>query len=330
MSVLHHPLRLSYVLPVRPRLIHGTRVWAEITDLCRAKGTRRAAIAFLGADAPRLLPLSRKSDVLVVNASKSALASGATNPDALAWYVDRGVRVLSSPKLHAKLVVTSQSVAVGSANASAHSTALDEAAIISDDAALIAGANDFIDNLDDTTVVDETFIKAARKLWKPPKGGGPPGAGDQGPDPPFLPLGKFRLRIQPSEPTKWTKREQDAIRTARRSLVRTAGPKATYNLSPYKQYDGPGALGQNDVLIDIMDHCLWPPSVVLGEPIKLSRSQSHIAMLRNRLDLSEVSIEHAEEQLKASGVRLSSGFFEPRWVTAPKTQKALLSIWALP
>jgi hypothetical protein len=244
--------------------------------------------------------------------------------------VDRGVRVLSSPKLHAKVVVTSQSVVVGSANASAHSTALDEAAIISNDPALIAQANHFIDHLDDTTVVDAAFIDTARKLWKPPKSGGPPGAGDQGWDPPFLPVGKFRLRIEASEPVHFTKAEQEARKKARTSLARRAGPKAKYNLIDFRDTEGPDVFAADDVLIDIVDQHLMPPRVVRGEPIKVPRRRTKIVMLRNRLDLQEKSIEEAKQHLEASGVRVSSRFFEPRWVTASEMQKALFSIWGLP
>ncbi|MFD9670059.1 phosphatidylserine/phosphatidylglycerophosphate/cardiolipin synthase family protein, partial [Rhodococcus sp. NPDC059968] len=81
---------------------HGPSPWPHITRAIRTRGARYAAIGYLGQDAPDLLPL-RAGDLLVVNASKAAIRAHATSPAALAYYVNKGVRVLSSPTLHAKV-----------------------------------------------------------------------------------------------------------------------------------------------------------------------------------------------------------------------------------
>ncbi|MDF3313699.1 phosphatidylserine/phosphatidylglycerophosphate/cardiolipin synthase family protein, partial [Rhodococcus sp. T2V] len=84
---------------------HGPSPWPHITRVIRTRGTRHAAIAHLGQDAPTLLPL-RAGDVLVVNASRAAVRAHLTSPVALAYYRDAGVRVLSSPDLHANVIAT--------------------------------------------------------------------------------------------------------------------------------------------------------------------------------------------------------------------------------
>lgn len=117
--------------PLWLRLLVGGEVWPQVTVACNGRGQRRAAIAYLGADAPRLLQL-RRYDVLVVNASDAALLAHATSPKALEADLAAGVRVSSSAKLHAKVLVTPTHAVIGSANASTHSSAVDEAVVISD------------------------------------------------------------------------------------------------------------------------------------------------------------------------------------------------------
>lgn len=75
------------------------------------------------------MPL-RKGDTLVVNASKSAVASHATAPGALEAYLAAGVRVYTSARLHSKVIATSTKAVIGSANASVHSQASSEAVVI--------------------------------------------------------------------------------------------------------------------------------------------------------------------------------------------------------
>lgn len=74
-----------------------------------------------------------------------------SGPAALAHYLGAGVRVLSSPNLHAKVIVTDRRAVIGSANASHNSTVADEAVIITDDPDLIAAARTFIDKMDEVT-----------------------------------------------------------------------------------------------------------------------------------------------------------------------------------
>ncbi len=133
---------------------------AEPVAAHHPRDPRRAAIAHLGQDAPTLLPL-RAGDVLVVNASRAAVRAHATSPVALAHYVDAGVRVLSSPNLHANVIATDRRAVIGSANASHSSTLADEAAVITDDPEVVAAVRAFIDDIEEITEVDQTFLDNA-------------------------------------------------------------------------------------------------------------------------------------------------------------------------
>lgn len=87
------------------------------------KPSRRAvvaAVAYIGADAPSVLPLKR-GDILVCDASPLSIKSNMTSADALAKYHRRGVTVFSMPGLHAKVIASSTWAWIGSANASDNS-----------------------------------------------------------------------------------------------------------------------------------------------------------------------------------------------------------------
>nr|WP_230990454.1 hypothetical protein [Rhodococcus oxybenzonivorans] len=112
---------------------HGSSPWPHISRAIRTRGPRHAAIAYLDQDAPNLLPL-RAGDVLVVTA---------------------GVRVLSSPNLHANVIATGRWAVIGSANFSHSSTISDEAVVITDDPEVVAAVRTFIDGTDKITEVDQ-------------------------------------------------------------------------------------------------------------------------------------------------------------------------------
>lgn len=78
------------------------------------------AVAYIGSDAPRLLPLKR-GDILVCDASEASIKSRTTSADALRTFHNRGVKIYSREGLHSKIVVLADRVFVGSANASRHS-----------------------------------------------------------------------------------------------------------------------------------------------------------------------------------------------------------------
>ncbi|MFF2028199.1 hypothetical protein ACFVW2_41335, partial [Streptomyces sp. NPDC058171] len=143
----------------------GPSPWPHITRAIRTRGPRHAAIAYLGQDAPTLLPL-RAGDVLVVNASRAAVRAHATSPAALAHYVAAGVRVLSSPNLHAGVIATARWAVIGSAGASHSSTISDEAVVVTDDPEVVAAVLAFIEGIDEITEVDQVFLDNATAIWQ--------------------------------------------------------------------------------------------------------------------------------------------------------------------
>jgi hypothetical protein len=207
-------------MPVTTTLITGN-VWQHLTEACRKPGRRRAAISYVGVDAPTLLPL-RRGDVLIVNASDSALRNHATSPEALAAYHAAGVRVFSSARLHAKLLVTTNQAVVGSANASANSTHCHEAVLITNDAAILADARAFIDGLDDCIQVDEDFLRHAEATWAKGRPSNLPGLGETPADPGFLPPRRFACTSPRANTT--------TRRTPRRGL--SAGQVGSYDVPP--------------------------------------------------------------------------------------------------
>lgn len=143
---------------------HGPNPWPHITRAIRTRGPRYAAVPYLGHLAPELLPL-RSGDLLIVNASTAAIRAHATSPAVLAHYLSKGVRILSSSTLHAKVIVTNQRAVIGSPNASENSTFTHEAVVISDDPQVVADSHAFINNIDETTAVDQIFIDDAAREW---------------------------------------------------------------------------------------------------------------------------------------------------------------------
>ncbi|WP_345947397.1 hypothetical protein [Rhodococcus pyridinivorans] len=145
--------------------LHAPHPWPHITANLRGPGPHRVAIAYLDHTAPDLLPL-RAGDQLIVNAARPAVRAHATSPTALAHFLNAGVRVLSTPNLHTGLILTGETVIVGPASASISSTVADETALITDDPDAIAAAHAFLDDLEDTVVVDDVFLDSATAIWQ--------------------------------------------------------------------------------------------------------------------------------------------------------------------
>ncbi|WP_424327073.1 phospholipase D-like domain-containing protein [Gordonia sp. (in: high G+C Gram-positive bacteria)] len=145
----------------------GTDLWDEITPVARRAGPRRAAIAFLGNDAPDLLGKFCSRDRLVVNAGSRALASGATSPVALETLFERGVQLRSYDRLHAKVIVTREWAVIGSSNASNSSNRSEEAVVITCDPTLVKDARTMVDGLwTQSVVIDREFIMRAKRITK--------------------------------------------------------------------------------------------------------------------------------------------------------------------
>jgi hypothetical protein len=122
----------------------GLRVWPTILKLS-AGANRKAAVAYYGSDA--FLRFA-KGDVLVVDASDNAIATGQTSASVLQRALKRGARVFSVPNLHAKVMVFGRAAIIGSANYSIRSAReLIEAILMTDQADVVRHVTKWIDEL---------------------------------------------------------------------------------------------------------------------------------------------------------------------------------------
>jgi hypothetical protein len=287
------------------------------------------AVAYVGADAPTLLPL-RRGDVLIVNASDNALRNHATSPEALAAYRATGVQVFSSTRLHAKLLLTRDQAVVGSANASANSTHCDEAVVITDDAAVLADARAFIDGLDDCIEVDEEFLRHAKAIWAKGVRASYPALArrTRNPLPPGTAVSPVPSRIEHYD---LTDTETTVLRRASRQLRRAVGPAATYQFSSYRLRPGNRPYRRGDVLIQLYrdNDGSWvaPPAVVVSDPIPISRTRSVIHLLKQRVGLRDISLRQAQAALRQAGRR--DQLDGDREIRSPELRNAILGIWGL-
>lgn len=154
--------------------VHGFHPWDEISLLSKLPGPRHAAIAFVGVNAPEMLSLET-GDVLVCNASRSAIESGATNPYVLREFVDRGVEVYSCSSLHAKVLAVRGYAIVGSANASRHSDLSLEAVVSSDEPEFVERVIKLVDDScsKNDFAVDIEYLNAAEGWFQTDVGNKP-------------------------------------------------------------------------------------------------------------------------------------------------------------
>jgi len=149
--------------------------WKVLTPkFAASKGRVIAAVAYVGVEAPTVLPL-KKGDDLICDASAPMIAAGSTSVAALKQYLADGIEVYSHPALHAKVVLLPRRLFVGSANASGNSRdELDEAMLETTDRDAIDQAHQFIDELmqpvdllSDTDLVKLSKIKVATRAAGP-------------------------------------------------------------------------------------------------------------------------------------------------------------------
>ena len=147
-------------------IFHSNSVWPRITEIVAQAKRTHAAISFLGEDAPDRLPL-RQGDTLLVNAKPSNISSGAINPYAIERFLNSGVKVYSSPALHAKVIATDTHAIIGSANASASSASSAEAIIITDERGILNDVREFVQNesTDSGSIIDRELIEVLKKLY---------------------------------------------------------------------------------------------------------------------------------------------------------------------
>jgi hypothetical protein len=145
--------------------VHASGLWGIIAELsAKTKSGRAAAVAYLTSEESVRFA---QNDVLIVDASDDAIASGATSAKLLGQLFKRGVSLYSVPGLHAKVFLLGDTAVVGSANLSTHSRRLIEAAVVSDRPEVVAGAAYLIESLrahKSGIKVDAAFVKRALSI----------------------------------------------------------------------------------------------------------------------------------------------------------------------
>ncbi|MEO8736069.1 MAG: phospholipase D-like domain-containing protein [Edaphobacter sp.] len=149
-------------------------LWPSLEIAAETAQDKRIAVAYFTQDYLRLA----KDDVLVTDASNSAISSGQTSAQVLTRLYKRGVEIYSCEGLHAKVVVLDGLVFVSSANlsvSSASENGLIEAGVVSDSEPIRRAVLAFIDQLKrklGTRRVDARFISRiegieVKKTWRP-------------------------------------------------------------------------------------------------------------------------------------------------------------------
>lgn len=145
-------------------------IWETITRSVKKRKPNYVAVAYFGADGANLLPL-KKGDILVVDASEQTVLKGATDPKALHILLDKGVRVFSKERLHAKVFVLGDLLFLGSANVSTNSKfVLHEAVLQTDDPKLVEDARSYINDLPKKELT-KGDLKFLTSIYSPPVNG---------------------------------------------------------------------------------------------------------------------------------------------------------------
>jgi len=230
--------------------------------------------------------------------------------------------------LHAKVIVTNQRAVIGSANASENSIFSHEAVIISDDPQVVADSRAFIDNIDETTTVDQTFIDNAEREWATGRAVPIPGIAGriQNLDNDFLPTPTNRVFIRRHESHPHT-RTPPVKKPSTKEL--SVDPTARYRLETLT-IEKPCSIARGDVVIRVSmdDELLLPPAAVISnqERMPLSPSQFH-CFLRVRNDLVPLPAADVEKRLADVG-HPSAQLRSNHYVRSPSLRAELLALWS--
>jgi len=124
--------------------------------------------------------------------------------------------------------------------------------------------------------------------------------------------------------------EQHVLEEHRSRQRTTAGPVAKYQLESLR-LDRTSAVRRGDVVVfvSVDDGWIYPPAVVVSDPMKIPRSGGSVLyFLRIRTDLSPLPLTDAEKALTDlghAGSRLRTDHF----VRSPSLRTDLLALWDL-
>lgn len=118
-------------------------LWDVLAARAKRAARRRVAVAYVTRDHLGM----RQGDLLIVDASRKAIACGETSAKLLRELHRKGVEIYSVPGLHAKVVLLDELAFVGSANLSDSSrNALVEAGVLTDSADVVTGVQVALSN----------------------------------------------------------------------------------------------------------------------------------------------------------------------------------------
>jgi len=133
-------------------------VWTQVTRLLKKRDNKIAAIAYVSKGTPLEFA---GGDVLVCDASDQAIKSGETDAATLKRFLNYGAELYSCPNLHAKILISGNSVIIGSANLSTSSeNYLLEASLITTRSQIRSQVSALIHNIiKASTLIDDAFIR---------------------------------------------------------------------------------------------------------------------------------------------------------------------------
>lgn len=129
---------------------------------------KQVAVAYLTHEGERGLGLKR-GDSLHCAMSIRNCKAGVVDPGVVARLQKRGVRVYAHESLHAKVFFTARAAIIGSANLTANSRGLIEAAVFTTDSRVLKAVGSWLGGLGDQEVSPE-FLAACKKAYRPPSG----------------------------------------------------------------------------------------------------------------------------------------------------------------
>ena len=282
-------------------------VWPHITEIVDGSGKIHAAIAFLGNDAPDRLPL-KAGDVLLVNARANNVSSRATSPVAIERYIDRGVKVYSSERLHAKVIATDKHAIVGSANASASSARSSEAIIVTDSIKNRRSVKEFVlREIDDHGMkITQEKLADLKRLYKEGKAiSGITGVNTSKPLVIGFPWAVENVYLVTRYDADLTEEEQDEI------LTGTTRPTG-FNLDVMQIENADDAYKCGDIVIFCDDMYIYPPIKIDSGVVFVNDEESRMGQVT---------------QQRSKGMRvLKRSGFSPRYVTDTESFDDLMDL----
>jgi hypothetical protein len=287
------------------RVLVGDAVWDEIGRLARRRAARLLVVAYVGGDAPELVP-PRSDDYVLVDASEKAVRCGQTSPAALMAWADAGAVVESVEDLHAKVMIFGDVAVVGSANLSRNSRdRLIEAAVVATSSPLVRQARTAVADLLTSTraqrvLLDSSALQDLQRIYntEPSARRPPPRPGGMV----LTPTGRlFVMGIIEDEPFRPD--EDDAVKRAFRADRHHLGPAARF-ARDWMRLDRHWAeeLRRGDALVRYDDQVAHPPVLVVDVIQPVDGRRRKIALLLEDRDLAPVDRESFDRRCHELGV----------------------------